>query len=109
VIDGVVYSTELAAPPPSYDEALAMKRPETGDLVRFVVGIGEDAIVFEFSIPKNAVDDVELKSVGVLDDRCPPPRYCGRHAAAKTMLVDECGSRNDDNVVDPSASSPDSS
>jgi len=102
-IDDWGYSTELAEPPPNYDEALAMKRPERGQVVRFFVGQGEDGVVFEFSMPKNIADSRELQRINGLDDQCLPPRYCGRHVSQQTMSVGDLRSEDADIVEDPSA------
>ena len=107
VNNGCGYSTELAVPPPSYDKALAMKRAESGDIVRFVVGLGEDAIVFEFSMPKNATDDSELKHFSDIDDHCPPPMYYGHNVSTQTLpAVDDCGSYNAELVTDLTTPAP---
>lgn len=101
IIDGVAYRTGLAAPPPEYDEALTMRKPTEGEIIRFTVGNGtDDGILFEFVMPSNELvsvndssDETAAAAAGSRDASgstydssfyrfrfLPPPVYCGRVA-----------------------------
>lgn len=102
VIDGEVYQTASACPPPNYEDALKMKRMQSGDVVRFFVGQGNDAVLFEFSMPKikGDDDDDDGAALNKTDDEgveCLPPRYCGRRSSLSASLAGFC----QEDVVEP--------
>ena len=63
-----------------------MKRTDIGDIVRFFVGQGDDAAIFEFSIPVNTTRDGRPKYFDESAERVPPPMYSELRASNHTRL-----------------------